>query len=61
MTSRKFPLRELSEPMLDQIEELLDLYPDYEELFETLDITPYEVIDILVKHGYVSLPDYLRR
>lgn len=45
---------------MSMIDELLELH-ELEEIFEILDITPYEVISILVKHGYVELPDYVRR
>ena len=41
------------------MEELLELYPDLEELFEVLDITPYEVVAALVKRGLVTLPPFL--
>jgi len=45
----------------ETIKEFLDLYPDLEEAFEALDITPYEVIEVLLKHGYVELPPFLER
>jgi hypothetical protein len=45
---------------VDEIEELLELHT-LEEVFEVLDITPYEVVSILLKQGYVELPDYVRR
>lgn len=38
---------------------LLELFPDLEELFEVLDITPQEVVEALLKHGLVALPPYL--
>jgi hypothetical protein len=47
--------------MLDPLEELLELYPDLEELFEALDITPYEVLQALLTGGHIVLPDYLER
>ena len=47
--------------MLTISEELLDLYPDIEELLEVLDITPLEVVEILLKHGYVTVPEFLER
>ena len=43
---------------MDKVEELLSLY-ELEELFEVLDITPYDVVTILLKHGYVTLPPFL--
>ena len=47
--------------MLDEIEELLLLHPDLEDLFDVLDVTVYEVIETLIKHGKVELPEYVRR
>lgn len=43
---------------MDKVEELLSLY-ELEEMFEVLDITPHEVVTILLKHGYVTLPPFL--
>jgi len=43
---------------MDRIEELLDLYP-LEELFEVLDITPYDVVRHLLDAGLVTLPPFL--
>lgn len=43
------------------LEELLELYPDLEELFEVLDITPLEVLEILLEGGHIEVPDYLER
>jgi hypothetical protein len=43
---------------MDKVEELLDLY-ELEELFEVLDVTPYEVVTILLRHGYATLPPFL--
>lgn len=45
---------------MDQIEELLELFP-LEELFEHLDITPYQVLKILLDGGHVNIPPYLER
>lgn len=47
--------------MDDQIKEFLELYPELEEAFEALDITPYEVIEVLLRHGYIELPPFLER
>ncbi len=47
--------------VLEEIEDLLRLHPDLEEVFEILDITPLEVIEILIRQGYVEIPDYVRR
>jgi hypothetical protein len=44
---------------MDEIDILLELHT-LEEVFEILDITPYEVVSILVKQGYVELPEYVR-
>ena len=41
------------------MEELLDLYPDLDELFDVLDITPYNVVKALLKQGLVTLPPFL--
>lgn len=46
--------------MVDDIEELLDLY-ELEELFEVLEITPYDVLAILLTGGHVVLPEFLER
>jgi hypothetical protein len=43
---------------MDKVEDLLDLY-ELEELFEVLDVTPYEVVTILLRHGYATLPPFL--
>lgn len=45
--------------MEQKIDMLLDLYPDLDELFEVLDITPYRVVEILLKGGHVDLPPYM--
>lgn len=45
----------------EEIETLIELCPDLEELFDTLDITIFEVVQALVKHGYVELPEYVTR
>jgi hypothetical protein len=39
------------------VSELLEIY-GLEELLERCDITPEEVIEILIKHGYITLDDY---
>lgn len=44
---------------MDKVEMLLEVYEDLEELFEVLDITPYEVVNHLIKHGLVALPPFL--
>jgi hypothetical protein len=44
---------------MDEIDILLELHT-LEEVFEVLDITPYDVVSILVKQGYVELPEYVR-
>jgi len=44
--------------MLDKVTLLLDVL-DLEECFEMLDITPYEVITILLNQGLVELPPFL--
>ena len=38
---------------------LLEVYPDLEELFEVLDITPQRVLEVLFKGGHVDLPPWL--
>lgn len=43
---------------MDKVEELLELH-DLEEVFEVLDITPYEVVKHLLRAGLVVLPPYL--
>ena len=45
--------------MEQQIDMLLELYPDRDELFDVLDIELSRVIEILLKGGHVSLPDFL--
>lgn len=45
----------------NEVTELLELYPDLEELFEVLDITPQEVIEHLLENGLVELPPFLER
>jgi hypothetical protein len=42
-----------------KIDMLLEVYPDLEELFEVLDITPQRVLEVLFKGGHVSLPPFL--
>lgn len=37
------------------------MFPDLEELFERLDITPLEVLEVLLEGGHISIPDYLER
>jgi hypothetical protein len=44
---------------VDKIDMLLEIYPDLSELFEVLDIEPWRVIEILLKGGHVSLPEFL--
>ena len=44
---------------MDKVEMLLDLYPDLEELFDVLDITPHEVVSHLLAYGLVALPPFL--
>lgn len=44
--------------MIDKVALLLDTV-DVEEAFEILDITPYEVINILLRGGLVVLPPFL--
>ena len=44
---------------MDRIDQLLELYPDLEELFEVLDITPREVIECLLASGQITLPPFL--
>lgn len=38
---------------------LLELYPDLEELFEVLDITPQRVLEVLLRGGHVDLPPFM--
>lgn len=45
--------------MRNPVRELLETYESLEEVFEVLDIDPEEVIEILLKGGYVALPDWL--
>ena len=45
--------------MTRKIDILLELYPDLDELFESLDITPFEVLRILLIQGHVVLPPFL--
>lgn len=44
--------------MVDKVAILLENL-DLEEVFETLDITPYEVVTILLREGLVQLPPFL--
>jgi len=44
--------------MIDKVELLLETL-DLDEIFEVLDITPYEVLTILLKEGLVTLPPFL--
>lgn len=37
------------------------MYPDLEELFEVLDITPLEVLEVLLEGGHIELPEFLER
>ena len=46
--------------MGDPIRELLELYT-IEEALEVLEVTPYEVIEMLLRHGYAELPPFLQR
>lgn len=43
--------------MEERIRKLLECYP-LEEAFEVLDITPEDVISILIRQGYVELPEW---
>lgn len=43
------------------IREFLDLYPNLEEAFEVLDITPEDAIAALLSDGLVVLPPFLQR
>ena len=45
--------------MEQKIDMLLEVYPDLEELFEVLDITPQRVLEVLFKGGHVDLPPWL--
>lgn len=47
--------------MTREIDILIELYPDLDELFESLDITPFEVLRILLAGGHVSLPPFLEQ
>ena len=47
------------ENMPSPLEQLLELYPDLEELFEVLDITPLEVLEALFNLGLIKIPEYL--
>lgn len=42
-----------------ELEQLLELFPDLEELFENLDITPIQVLEALYAHGLIKIPEYL--
>lgn len=42
----------------NRIEELLSLF-SLEEIFEQNDLTQEEVVEILFRHGYLKLPDYM--
>jgi hypothetical protein len=42
-----------------KIDMLLEVYPDLDELFEVLDITPHRVLEVLFKGGHVELPPWL--
>jgi hypothetical protein len=44
--------------MLDKVELLLNTL-DLDEVFDVLDITPYEVVKILLREGLVTLPPFL--
>lgn len=43
---------------MDKVELLLETL-DLEEVFEILDISPYEVVQYLLDHGVVVLPPFL--
>lgn len=43
-----------------KIQELLDLY-SVEELFEVCDITNEEVVEILLRNGYIKIPAHIER
>lgn len=45
--------------MRNKVAELLEQYPDLEELFEVLDIPLEEVITCLLQQGLVVLPPWL--
>ena len=45
--------------MESKLDMLLELYPDLDDLFDHLDITPFEVLKILISGGHVQLPPYL--
>ena len=45
--------------MTREIDTLLEVYPDLDDLFEVLDITPFEVVEILLRIGRISLPPFL--
>jgi len=46
---------------MDQIAELIELYPDLDELFDVLDITIEDVLEILLLGGHISIPEFLER
>lgn len=43
-----------------KIRELLDLY-SLEELFEVCDITSEEVVEVLLRHGHITIPEHIER
>ena len=45
--------------MHNNIDHLLEIYPDLDDLFDQLEITPYDVIKILLKGGHIVMPEYL--
>lgn len=45
----------------EEVKELLEVYPDLDELFDVLDITVQEVIEHLLEAGLVKLPPFLER
>jgi hypothetical protein len=45
--------------MYDPVEALIELYPDFADLCEALDIEPATVIEVLLDGGYVVLPPFL--
>jgi hypothetical protein len=43
----------------DRVERFVELYPSFEDILDVLDITPVEVVTILVSNGYAKLPPFL--
>lgn len=46
--------------MEEVVRDLLELF-ELDELFDHLDITPEEVLTILIEGGHVKVPEYLVR